>query len=279
MERRRFVSLAAAAAAVGATGCVGGDGNENPEGGTPEAAEFGYSTWLPAAEYREVGYVDLAATRELTTLSVDGGRRTIVGDTGVAYSDIDALITTSGGSEFEAYSGSFDPSGTVGSVFPESETSDHAGYTVASGTVDGTEVEVAVSGSEAVLARGGASATDVIDAAVGDAPRQADEGDIIPGLSEYADEPLAVIFDFGVGNTAYQFYERRDDGVAFVEVAILPDEGAVQNTIDESYNYSDGRMEELNMSVRGEGRRLIIENTQSADSVEDTFFGSGGLLP
>jgi hypothetical protein len=276
MERRRFVSLAAA---VCATGCIGGDGNESPGDTTPEPAEFGYSTWVPAAEYRGVGYVDLAAVRELTTLSVDGGQRTIVGDTSVAYTDIDAVITTSGGSEFEAYSGSFETSGTVGSVFPESETSDHAGYTVASGTVDGTEVEVAVSGSEAVLARGGASATDVIDAAVGDDPRQADDGDIIPGLSEYADEPLAVVFDFGVGNTAYQFYEDRDEGVAFVEVAVLPDEGAVQNTIEESYNYSDGRMEELNMSVRGEGRRLIIENIQSADSVEDTFFGSGGLLP
>ena len=279
MERRRFVSLAAATAAVGATGCIGGDGNDDAEDETPEAAEFGYSKWVPAADYREVGYVDLAATRELATLSVDDGERSLAGETDVAYTDIDAVITTSGSREFEAYAGSFDAEEVIGSLFPDAERSDHAGYTVASGTVDGTEVEVAVSEAEAVVGRGGASATDVIDAAMGDTPRKADEGDIMPGLSEYADEPLAVVFDFGVGNTAYQFYENRDEGVAFVEVAILPDEEAVQNTIDESYNYSDGRMEELNMSVRGEGRRLIIENLQSADSIDDTFFGSGGLLP
>jgi len=279
MKRRRFVRSAAATAAVGATGCIGGgDGDDGNEGEAPEAAGFGYGTWVPAAEYRLIGYVGLDATRELTTLSRDGTERSLVGGASVPYADIDAVMSTTGSREFEAYAGGFDVS--VDDILPDSEVSEHAGFEVASGAVDGEEVEVAASDEGIIVGSGGTDATSVIDAAVGDAARQADEGDIIAGLSEYTDgEPLAVQFDFGVGNTAYQFFEERDDGVAFVEVALLPDEEAVEQTIEEDYNYSDGRLEDLNMSVRGEGRRLIIENLQSPGSVESAALGTNGLLP
>mgnify|MGYP006287960537 CR=1 FL=1 len=282
MERRRFVRLAAASAGVGTagvTGCLGG-GEETDEDTSPDTADFGYSTWLPASDYRLVGYFDLAATRGLTTLSRDGSERSLVGDASVPYADIEAIMSTTGSDAFEAYAGGFDIS--AGDLLPEAETSERAGFTVASGTADGEAVEVAVAdeGDAVVVARGGADASSVADAAVGDATRQADEGGVIPGLSEYADgEPLAVQFDYGVGNTVYQFFEERDDGVAFVEVAILPDEQAVEQTIDEDYNYSDGRLEDLNMTVRGEGNRLIIENLQSAEAVESAALGTNGLLP
>ena len=281
MERRRFVRLAAATAAVGATGCIGGDGNEDDGGDqAPEAAEFGYSTWIPAADYRIIGYFDLDATRGVTTLSRDGTERSLVGDVSVPYADIDAVISTTGSREFEAYAGGFDVG--ANDLLPDADTSRHAGFELASGTADGDTVEVAVAeeGDAVVIARGGTDAASVVDAAVGNATRQADEGDIIADLSEYAEgEPLAVQFDYGVGNTVYQFFEERDDGVAFVEVALLPDEQAVEQTIEENYNYSDGRLDDLNMSVRGEGRRLIIENLQSAGSVEGAALGTNGLLP
>lgn len=282
MERRRFVSLAASAAAAGATGCLGGgDDVGDGDGGPQETAEFGYGTWVPSGDYRAVGYADLASARGLTGLSVDGGERGFVGDAAVPYTDVDALITTGGARVFEAYAGSFEASYIVDDAFPDAETSEHAGYTVASGDVGGEAVEVAVSDSEVVVSRGGEGATPVVDAAVGDAPRQADEGDIISGLSEYADEPLAVVFDFGDGNAAYQFAEERDGGVAFVEVAVLPSEEDVENTIEEDYSYSDGRLEDLNMTVEGDGRRLVVETVHplSSDIVGDRFLGSGGLLP
>ncbi|MFP4187946.1 MAG: hypothetical protein ACLFR5_00850 [Halobacteriales archaeon] len=283
MERRRFVRLAAASAAVGATGCLGGDdGDDANEDDTPEPAEFGYTKWLPSADYRLVGYFDLAATRELTELSRDGRERTVVGDASVGYADVDAMMTTSSGSEleFEAYVGEFDTS--ADELLPDAETSEHAGFTVASATVDDDDVELAVSDAGIVVSRGGASATSVIDAAVGDAARQADEGEdeIIAGLSEYAQsEPLAVQFDYGSGNTMYQFFEERDDGVAFVEVAVLPDEEAARQTYEEDYNYSDGRLEELNTTAEVQGRRLIIESVVSPESVEEDTLGTGGLLP
>lgn len=278
MKRRRFVRSAAAAAAVGATGCIGGgDGNDENEEDTPETAGFGYQTWVPAAEYRLIGYVDLAAMRELTTLSRDDQERNIIGETTVPYADISGILTATG-TDFEAYAGSFDIS--VDDAFPDAETSEHAGFEVAAGTVDGEEVEMAASDEGIVVGHGGTSTTSVIDAAIGDTARQADEGDIIGGLSEYAEgEPLAVQFDFGVGNTAYQFFEGRDNGMAFVEVAFLPDEEAVEQTIEEDYNYSDGRLEDLNMSVRGEGRRLIIESIVSPEEIEESTFGTNGLLP
>jgi|GEM_PF-5741002 len=286
MERRRFVRLAVVSTAVGATGvagCLGDGGEEEDTNDQPQAAEFGYTTWLPSGEYRLVGYFDLGATRELTGLSRDGQERSLFGETTVPYADIDAMMSATGGSEFEAYTGAFDVS--PGDVFPDSEVSEYAGFTVAGGNVDGEGVELAASEDFVIVGndgtgREGTSATEVINAATGDASRQADEGDIIPGLSEYAQgEPLAVQFDYGVGNTVYQFSEERDGRVAFVEVAILPDEQAVEQTIEDDYNYSDGRLEDLNMSVRGEGRRLIIENLQSPGSVESTALGANGLLP
>ena len=272
------MSLAAAVGAAGTTGCLGGDGDGSD--GTPEPADFGYTTWLPAGGYRLVGYFDLAATRELTTLSRDGSERTVVGDASVVYSDVDAMMTTSseGEAEFEAYAGDLGVS--ADELLPDGEPSEHAGFDVATGTVDGDDAEVATSDAGVVVARGGTSVTAVIDAAVGDAPREAGEGDTIDGLSEYSDgDVLAVQFDYGVGNTVYQFFEARDEGVAFVEVAVLPDEETARQTYEEDYNYSDGRLEDLNLTAEVRGRRLVIESAVPPNEVEKDTLGTRGLLP
>ncbi len=267
MERRRFVKLAAAASVVTA-GCLDDDPEEEP----PEAAEFGYENWLPAGGYSRVGYADLERMREDGGLSRDGETRTVVGDSGVDYADIDAYLSADGDRSFVAFSGSFsdDLAEDFSDALDDSETTDDRGFTVVTGTVEGVGFEVAVSG-DAVVAAGEGDATRVLDAAFGETDRQAEDDEVIGELSDFAEDPFAVVFNYGPG-TVYQFADAREDGPVFVEVSDFLDEDEA-----EEYEYPGEEYDDVN--VERDGTMVVIETEDTMSGVESLFLGDSGILP
>lgn len=277
MRRRSFVRLAAAATVLTA-GCLDDEPDEEE---TPETAEFGYQNWLPIGDYSRVGYADLERMREEGGLSRDGDTWTVVGETGVDYGDVNAYLSAEGERGFLAFSGSFDED--LADDFAEEldspETTVDHGYTVITGTSDGISFEVALSEDTVVasnegdvtLASGGGDATTVLDAAVGGTTRQYEGDELLQGFEEYAEEPIAVLFDYGIG-TPYQFADIRDDGIFFVEVSEFPDEESV-----EEYEYPGEEYDDVN--VERDGTTVVIETEETVSGAESLFLGDGGLLP
>jgi len=268
MERRRFVRLAAAATVVTA-GCL----DDEPEEELPEAAEFGYENWLPSRRLltRRIRRPrDVCVTAE--ALSRDDETRTLVGDAGVSYGDVDAYLSADGSPSFVAFSGSFDEdlADALAEELDGSETTDDRGFTVVTGTVEGVGFEVAVS-EDAVVASGEGDATRVLDTAFGETTRQSENDEFVAELSEYAEDPFAVVFNYGPG-TMYQFADSREDGPLFVEVSDFLDEDEA-----EEYEYPGEEYDDVN--VERDGTIVVIETDDTMGGIESLFLGDGGLVP
>jgi hypothetical protein len=300
-DRRRFLSLAlSAASAATLSGCVGengnGDGNGDETDGpsASETAEFGYETWVPAGEYMNLGYADLTRLRNKGSLRMDTETASVVGEAGPQYADVDAYISTDSEDAFDAVYGSFDTGALTQEIsdeLAEPEQTERNAYTVVEGTkteqgepTDQT-VEAVVSDTFVVSSSTDGVPTRVIDAAVGDADREADaEGDseLIAGLEEYTTDPFVVVFNYGSLNSKYRFVEERDGALTHVNVTVQRDEETARNVSieqDPSRKYDDISDEEDNITTRVEGRNLIIIQEMSFRSIENFYFSEGGIFP
>lgn len=247
----------AGAALTPASGCLGGSGETGNEsdmdgkesgGSGAELAEFGYETWVPASGYRRIAYADLAGLRDWTTLETDDQTATVAGGVGPTFADADGYISTDAE---DAYSGSFDAESLASGVadaLSDTEEAEHKGYTVVRGTEgDGATVEVVLSDSFAVSSsQGEGGATRYVDAALGEAERAFDASQVIRDISEYAEDPLLVVFTPGGIGVDYRFIEETEGRLDFVEVTLsLP-------------NSEEARMDFLN---RTSPRRKYNEST------------------
>jgi len=303
--RRRFLSLTLSAASVTAvSGCVGGDGEDGDdteddgEGTTqPEPAEFGYETWVPTGDYGNLGYADLSRLREHGSLETDAETATVVGEVGPSFSDVDAHISTDeplsfgaadtdGSDAFDAYHGSFDAESLTAEItdqLSEPEETESNGYTVVRGTSTDDqgeptgETEAVVADSFVVSSRSEGVATNVLEAALGEAEREADTaegGELIQGLGEYAEDPHLVVFNYGSRNTKYSFVETRDGVLKRVDVTVQPDEETARNVSEEYTKYND-----TDITTSTEGRILIINDEVSLREVENAYLSERGRFP
>ncbi|MDZ7687343.1 MAG: hypothetical protein U5J64_01240 [Halobacteriales archaeon] len=317
MERRRFLRLAAGVSVGVASGCLGGEDDSEDEDGTDapdisETAEFGYETWVPTGDYMNAGYADLARLREHGTLELDEETVRVVdgedgGRVGPSFSDVDAYVSTDSTDAFRAYHGSFDADALAEAVEDElvgAERDEHRGYAVVRGSepseeppgeeteasvntqAGGGEREVIVADSFVVSSSSG-TATRVVEAAVGEADREADTSELVQGLGEYADDPPVVSFNYGSGNTAYKFVRTADEGFEFVEVAYNArwtdediEEVVRRNDCRSKYGNETG-VDLSNCRPRAErqGDSVVITTPVRLDDVESTYFTEGGLMP
>ena len=307
-NRRRFVKLAlAGASAAFVSGCLDGDGAEGDDGNgdgeapdTAETAEFGYENWVPTGSYANLGYADVARIRESATLERDGETAAVAGEAGPDFADVDGYISTDGEDGFTALGGSFDADTLVDEISDELvavEETEHEGFAVLRGNepADAHDDEVEVSTRDAetptqtdtetgerevvvsdtfVVASSRGTATQVVDAALGEADREADESELVQGIEDYVDSPIGVLFNYdGTKNAAYTFIQERDDGVLeFVEVAVYPDE----EFAEEAYEGYPGRdMDDVRLEL--DGRFLLIATEEDPAGVESLLFDS--ILP
>lgn len=319
----------AAASAPVLSGCVGGEGDGDEGDGddgptTPETAEFGYETWVPAGKYANIGYADLTRLREHGSLEIDSETATVVGEEGPAFADVDAYISTDsggvsvtpdsevtnhGGGEgtedtegtptgaFDAYHGSFDAetlTEDIADELSEPEETESNGYTVVRGTKTdeegeptGEKLEAVVADSYVISSSTEGAATRVLDAALGDAEREAeteDSGEFIQGLDEYADDPFLVVFHdpTNFNRSKYRFVEVRDGVLTFVNVTEQQDEETakeVEPEYNDSMKYNDTDPGEENTKTRVEGRNLILIEERSLSEIENFYFAEGGIFP
>ena len=286
-DRRSFVKLVSAAASASLlSGCLDGNQN-NPENGTgdgdgdgsdtPEPAEFGYKTWVPAGEYANLGYADLARLREYASLEIDSETASVVGDVGPQYADVNAYISTDSTGAFDAYHGSFDADALTTDItdqLTETEETENERYTVITGTKTDEEgeptdetVEAVVSDSFVVSSESDEGAVRVLDAALGETEREVNTvrgSELIQGLDEHADNPPFVVFNYGTKNAAYTFIEENEEGsLEFVEVAFneaWSEETAeeVRREFDCQSKYNDTSELENCASAEREGTTVII---------------------
>jgi len=276
MDRRRFLEIGLAGAAfASASGCLGGTGDSrddnSTDGGaeTPDAepAEFGYETWVPSGGYRRIAYADLARLRDWKTLETDDRTAALAGNAGPSFADADGYISTDAE---DAYSGSFDAEALASAVteaLSGVEESEHRGYTVLRGTDDGTNKEIVVSDTFVVSSsQGEGGATRYVDAALGEAERAAEASRIVQGLSEYAEDPLLVVFTPGGLSARYRFVEVSEGRLDLVEVTepVLSDEESRNRFLNRSprrkYNESTLSPEERNTTAEVRGNIGVLSS-------------------
>lgn len=301
-DRRRFLSLALSAASVATlSGCVGDDGNEDGNGdesdgpSASETAEFGYETWVPTGEYMNLGYADLTRLRNKGSLRMDTETASVVGEAGPQYADVDAYISTDSEDAFDAVYGSFDTGALTQEIsdeLAEPEETESNAYTVVEGTKTDEQgeptdetVEAVVSDTFVVSSSTDGVPTRVLDAAVGDADREADaEGDseLIGGLDEYTTDPFAVVFNYGSLNSKYRFVEERDGTLTHVNVTVQRDEQtarSIEPDYNDSMKYDDVEPGEESTMTKVEGKNLILIEKRPPGRIENLYFSDGGIFP